>query len=324
MRSSNFWDDRENAQKISEELAHLKEDVQSSGKISKEILELIEFTSYAESDKEIAKEIEERMGALKRAISKEETATFLSRPYDKNNAIVTIYSGAGGVDAQDWAGMLLRMYERYATIKEYGAKILTQSFGEEKGIKEATLEIRGKYAYGYLKKENGVHRLVRISPYSAQKLRHTSFALVEVLPQLPKASERELDIRPEDIEVQTFRSSGPGGQYVNKTESAVRVKHLPTGIVVECQTERLQGTNKEKAMEILRSKIFAKKMSQEREKIEELRGGFISAEWGNQIRSYVLHPYKMVKDHRTGVETSDVDGVLDGELEEFIEAEVKM
>ena len=301
MRSSNFWDDREAAQKISEEVAHLKEDIQSVEKILKEISDLTEFASYTESDKEIAKEFQGRVGALEHAISKEETAAFFSGPYDKNNAIVTIYSGAGGVDAQDWAGMLLRMYERYATIKEYGVKILAQSFGEERGIKEATLEIRGRNAYGYLKNENGVHRLVRISPYSAQKLRHTSFALVEVFPQLPKESERELDIRPEDIEVQTFRSSGPGGQYVNKTESAVRVKHLPTGIVVECQTERLQGTNKEKAMEILRSRIFAKKMKEEKEKIEELRGGFISAEWGNQIRSYVLHPYKMVKDHRTKV-----------------------
>ena len=324
MRSDNFWDDRENAQKTSGEVAHLKEDIQSVEKILKEILELVEFASYAESDKEIAKDLEARARVLERAISKEETAAFLSGPYDKNNAIVTIYSGAGGVDAQDWAGMLTRMYERYAAIKEYDVKILSQSFGEEKGIKEATLEIRGRNAYGYLKNENGVHRLVRISPYSAQKLRHTSFALVEVLPQLPKESEAELDIRPEDIEVQTFRSSGPGGQYVNKTESAVRVKHLPTGIVAECQSERLQGQNKEKAMKLLAAKIFAKKAKEEKETMDKIKGGFISAEWGNQIRSYVLHPYKMVKDHRTGVETSDVDGVLDGELTEFIEAEIKM
>lgn len=274
-------------------------------------------------DAEIAGEVEARLKGLEDAVAGEETKLFFSGRYDKNNAIITIYSGAGGIDAQDWAGMLLRMYERYGESKNYKTTLVSQSLGEEKGIKEATLELEGPYAYGYLKNENGVHRLVRISPYSAQKLRHTSFALVEVLPQLPKESEAELNILPEDLEVKTFRASGPGGQYVNKTESAVRIKHLPTGIVVECQTERLQGINKDRAMKLLYSKLFARRMKEEKDKLEALKGGFISAEWGNQIRSYVLHPYKMVKDHRSGVETSDVDGVLDGELDEFIEAEVK-
>ena len=324
MRSPGFWQDREGAQKVSEELAHLKDSIRSVEKISKEVDELEEFASYAESDKDIGEELEGRISALLRIISKEETAVFLSGPYDRNNAIITIYSGAGGVDAQDWAGILLRMYERYAMIREYKVSLLAQSFGEEGGTKEAILEIEGRYAYGYLKNENGVHRLVRISPYSSQKLRHTSFALVEVLPQLEKGSPDDAEIRPDELEIQTFRSSGPGGQYVNKTESAVRIKHLPTGIVAECQSERLQGQNKGKAMKLLAAKLFARRAKEEKEKMDKIRGGFVSAEWGNQIRSYVLHPYKMVKDHRTGVETSDVDSVLDGDLDMFIEAEVKM
>jgi len=324
MRSPGFWQDREGAQKVSEELAHLKDSIRSVEKISKEVDELEEFASYAESDKDIGEELEGRISALLRIISKEETAVFLSGPYDRNNAIITIYSGAGGRDAQDWAGILLRMYERYAMIREYKVSLLAQSFGEEGGTKEAILEIEGRYAYGYLKNENGVHRLVRISPYSSQKLRHTSFALVEVLPQLEKGSPDDAEIRPDELKIQTFRSSGPGGQYVNKTESAVRIKHLPTGIVAECQSERLQGQNKEKAMKLLAAKLFARRAKEEKEKMDKIRGGFVSAEWGNQIRSYVLHPYKMVKDHRTGVETSDVDSVLDGDLDMFIEAEVKM
>ncbi|MFY9458097.1 MAG: peptide chain release factor 2 [Candidatus Spechtbacterales bacterium] len=324
MRAPEFWSDRENAEKVSGKLARLKEEIQSTDEILKEIAELEEFASYAETDQQIAKELNERINALGRTISKEELATFFSGPYDKNNAVITIYSGAGGQDAQDWAGMLLRMYERYTASRGYKTRLLSQSFGEDRGIKEATLEVEGRYVYGYLKNENGVHRLVRISPYSAQKLRHTSFALVEVLPQLPKQSEAELDIRPEDLEVQTFRSSGPGGQYVNKTESAVRIKHLPTGVVVECQSERLQGQNKEGAMKLLISKLFAKYAKDKKEKLMKIRGGFVPAEWGHQIRSYVLHPYKMVKDHRSEVETSDVEKVLDGDLEEFIKAEVKM
>ncbi len=319
MQSQDFWQDKQNAQKISEEVSDLKGDIENIEKISKEIQDIEEFIDYAESDVKIAKELEGRLGELNSNIKKEEVYLFFSGPYDKNGAIITIYSGAGGLDAQDWAAMLLRMYERYCGDK-YKVAVVAKYLGEEKGIKEATLEINGKYAYGHLKNENGVHRLVRISPFSAQKLRHTSFALVEVLPQLPK---HEIEIKPEDIEVQVFRSSGPGGQYVNKTESAVRVKHLKTGIIAECQSERLQGQNKEKAIKLLASKLFARNMKEEKEKMEKIKGGFISADWGNQIRSYVLHPYKLVKDHRTNFETSDVDSVLDGELGEFIEAELK-
>lgn len=323
MQSADFWKERGRSNKISEELAHLKEEVSSIDSILNEIAELNEFAGYREEDEKIAKELRERIEMLGSAIGKEETKLYFSGRYDRNNAIVTVYSGAGGLDAQDWAGMLLRMYEYYCRDKGYKTTLIAQSFGEEKGIKEATLEVEGEYAYGYLKKENGVHRLVRISPFSAQKLRHTSFALVEILPQLPKGSPEEIEIKPEDIEVQTFRSSGPGGQNVNKRESAVRVKHLRTGISVECQSERLQGENKNTALRLLATKLFARKVREDKQKLAELKGGFVSAEWGSQIRSYVLNPYKLVKDHRTGVETSDVDAVLKGDLNSFIEVEIK-
>lgn len=323
MQEPDFWKDSESARRSSEELSVLKGEVKRSEEIEKKILEIEEFASLAASDEGIAKELEAKIQKLEKNIAAEETVLYFSGLYDANNAIITIYSGAGGLDAQDWAGMLLRMYKRYCEAKGYKYAVISQIIGEEKGIKEATLEVVERYAYGHLKHENGVHRLVRISPFSAQKLRHTSFALVEVLPQLPKGSPEEMEIKPEDLEFQAFRSSGPGGQYVNKTSSAVRLKHLPTGIVVECQSERLQGENRAKALRLLAAKLFARRMKAEKEKLKELKGGFISAEWGNQIRSYVLNPYKMVKDHRTWVETSDVEEVLDGDLDKFIEAEVK-
>jgi peptide chain release factor 2 len=320
MQDPQFWLDKENAKKVSETLARLKEEVEPIANIQEEIFGLTEFAALTDTDEKIAQELSVRMAELERRVSAQELKSFLSGPYDKNNAIITIYAGAGGVDAQDWADMLFRMYERYGVSKGYKVSILAKRAGEEKGIKEATLEIQGRYGYGYLKKENGVHRLVRISPFSAQHLRHTSFALVEVLPQFQGAE--MIEIRPEDIEVQTFRSSGPGGQNVNKRETAVRVTHLKTGIVVECQGERLQGENKAKALLLLQAKLFAQKMREEKEKVEEIRGGFIPAEWGHQIRSYVLHPYKMVKDHRTGFETANPNAVLDGALDEFIEAAI--
>ena len=278
-------------------------------------------------DDSLKSEVEKKLETLKGLIEKQEFKTFLSGKYDKNNAILEIFSGAGGQDSQDWATMLLRMYEKYCATKGFKAIILHQAFGEAGGpegrigTKSVTMEIKGSYVYGFFKKESGVHRLVRISPFNAQKLRHTSFALVNIFPEIEAGIESE--IRPDDLKIDTFRASGPGGQYVNKTESAVRITHIPTGIVVASQTERLQGKNKDNAMKILYAKLHQLKEETHAEKIKEIKGDSVSASWGNQIRSYVLHPYKMVKDLRTQYETSDAEGVLNGKLDEFIEAEIK-
>ncbi len=266
---------------------------------------------------------------MKKEIEKEEIKVFLSGKYDKNNAILQIFAGAGGIDAQDWATILLRMYERYCVTKRFETKILSQSFGEgggpegRIGTKSATLEIKGSYAYGFLRKESGVHRLVRLSPFSAKKLRHTSFTLIEVLPEIGKKEQEKIKIKPEDLKIETFRASGPGGQHVNKRESAIRITHIPTNITVSSQAERLQGLNRNKAMEVLYAKLYQLKETERKKEIREIRGEATSAGWGNQIRSYVLHPYKLVKDLRTNVESSNIEEVLDGNIDQFIEAEIK-
>jgi len=241
--------------------------------------------------------------------------------YDKHNAIVSIYAGAGGIDAQDWAEMLLRMYLRFAKKKDWSAQVLQIKQGKEAGIKSATLVIEKSNAYGCLKQESGVHRLVRLSPFNADNLRHTSFALVEVLPELKEIA--EVKIKPDDLRIETYKASGPGGQYVNKTESAVRITHIPTGIVVACQNQRLQGDNKKTAMKLLYSKLYQYNLKTREQEKSQLRGELTAVEWGSQIRSYVLHPYKMVKDHRTGVKVGNPEAVLDGKLDKFIEGFVQ-
>ena len=294
-------------------------------KLKQELDDLEELSKELEEDV-IKKEIDN----FEKRLAKAEIKVFLSGKYDKGSAILTIYAGAGGQDAQDWATMLLRMYERYCQRKGYQNKILHQSFGEAGGpegrigTKQVSLEIKGNYAFGFLKKEDGVHRLVRLSPFSAKSLRHTSFALVEVLPDISIKDELEHNIKLEEVKVETFRASGPGGQNVNKRETAVRITHLPTGIKVACQVERLQGLNKEKAMKILKAKLYQLRGETQKKEMKEIKGDRDLHSFGNQIRSYVLHPYKMVKDLRTMVEISNVEKVLDGELDELIEAEIKI
>ena len=328
MQKPDFWKDKNRSVEISKEVADLKEEIGKYEYFIKEIKSLEQLTRLAEQDNRLKKEIEESYRRLSSELKKEEIKIFFSGKYDKNDAIMEIYAGAGGLDAQDWATMLLRMYQRYCATKNFRTEIIHQVFGEgvgpegRIGTKSVTLEINGKYAYGFLRREAGVHRLVRQSPFSAKKLRHTSFALVDVLPVF-KQEEQKIEIKPDDLKIEFFRASGPGGQYVNRRETAVRITHLPTKITVSCQSERLQGLNKKKAMEVLRAKLYKLEEKKQEEKLKELKGEKPSAGWGNQIRSYILHPYKLVKDLRTGVETTEVERVLDGNLDEFIFAEIK-
>ncbi|MDP2909619.1 MAG: peptide chain release factor 2 [bacterium] len=320
--------EKENNWKLGQEIADLAEDIESVEDLQKEFQDLGELIGLR--DESLAIEIEEKINSLHEKIEKQETKVFLSGRYDKGNAIMEIFAGAGGADAQDWATMLLRMFSRYCEKKGFGVKIIHQSFGEAGGpegrigTKSAILEIKGKFAYGILRRESGVHRLVRQSPFSGKDLRHTSFALASVIPEISGNEQTEITIRPEDLRVDLFRSSGPGGQNVNKRETAVRVTHIPTGIVVSSQVERSQASNKEKAMKVLFSKLYQLKEEERGKVLKEVRGEQVSASWGNQIRSYVLHPYKLVKDLRTGVEDTDPEKVLDGELDKFVEAEIKI
>ena len=261
---------------------------------------------------------EKELGKIEKKIKLLEKLSRFSGPHDKSGAILNVHSGAGGVDAQDWAMMLLKMYQKFSENRGWTWKVLDQSFGEQHGIKSATLEISGIYAYGYLKSESGVHRLVRISPFSAKGLRHTSFALVEVLPEITSLP-AGVKIEGKDLKIDTFRSSGPGGQHMQKTESAVRITHLPTRLSVSVQSERSQSQNRQKAMQILESRLVQKMEEAKVKKISQLKPELASGiEWGNQIRSYVMNPYKLVKDHRTGVETTQIDNVLEGDLDVFI------
>jgi peptide chain release factor 2 len=282
--------------------------------IKKEVKELKDFKALAKEDTKIQKEIKEKIDIIKEEIKEKKTEARFRGKYDKENTFFSIYAGTGGKDAEDWVKILYRMYQRFLTKKGFQIKEIDKIVGDG-GIKSVTMEVKGKYTFGLLKNENGVHRLVRISPFSAKKLRHTSFALVEVL---PKIKGEKVDIKESDLKIDTFRASGAGGQYVNRRESAVRITHPPTGISVSCQSERLQGENKKIALAILQSKLFNLKEEKEEDIAKKERGELKEAKWGNQIRSYVFQPYQMVKDHRSGVKTSKLNEVLDGELDEFI------
>jgi peptide chain release factor 2 len=297
----------------------LKNEVEGLENIEKKVVELSELTTiFGSATVEEKQQLEKQTEKLQKEFEALEFKSLLGGKYDKNDVILAIRSGAGGVDAQDWSEMLLRMYLRFAEKNGFKTKIIEQSRGVEAGIKSATVEISGAYAYGYLQGEAGVHRLVRLSPFNSDNLRQTSFALAEVMPVIEEI--KEVVINPNDIRVDVFRSSGAGGQSVNTTDSAVRITHIPTGIVVTCQNERSQLQNKEQAMRVLKARIHNLYLEKQQEEKQKLRGEYKSVEWGSQIRSYVLHPYKMVKDHRTKYETSDAEKVLDGNLQEFMEA----
>lgn len=320
---ADFWDDNRKAKEVMKRIDSLKEITGIWEDLENRIDDLDEITKFIneKKDKGILKETKERLKKLEKEFLRYEFQALLSGKYDEANAIIAIHSGAGGIDAQDWSEMLLRMYLRYCEKHKYKTKIIHESRGDEAGIKSATFIAAGSFAYGHLKNEAGVHRLVRLSPFNSDNLRQTSFALVEVLPEI--ISDDEIKIEDDDLKIDTFRSSGAGGQSVNKTDSAVRITYLPTKTVVACQNERSQAQNKEQAMKVLKSKLY--KLQEEKEEAEKkkLRGNYALAEWGNQIRSYVLHPYKLVKDHRTNVETSEAEKVLDGDLDLFIEARLK-
>ena len=314
MQAPDFWQDHERAGRLAKELNDLKEEFEFWNSAENELNGYLEMDDTA-----IGEKSGDARGFIKR-FNKAYARIFLSGKYDRGNAVLYVYAGAGGVDAQDWASMLVAMYRKYVQKNDWSFNLLDQSDGEQGGTKTAVVEISGKNAYGYLRGEAGVHRLVRVSPFSSKKLRHTSFALVDVLPEMEDV---KIEIDSKDLRIDTFRSSGPGGQNVNKLETAVRITHLPTGVVVAVQSERSQAQNKEKAMNLLASKL-AKLM--EDTKVKELsdlsKATMTEIEWGSQIRSYVLNPYKLVKDHRTGAEHHNPEAVLDGELEDFIEAEI--
>lgn len=315
-----FWDDNEKAQKVISELNTYQSKVNGYDEIlsliedASDLIELMEleddFSSY-EDFKEMVLEIEKKTAAFK-------LDTLLNGEFDSHNAILSIHAGAGGTEAQDWAGMLLRMYTRYAESKGYKIETLDIQKEEEAGIKSATLKIMGNNAYGYLKGEKGVHRLVRISPFDSNKRRHTSFSSLDIFPELDE--DVEIEINESDLKVDTYRSSGAGGQHVNTTDSAVRITHIPTGIVVQCQNERSQIQNREQAMNMLKAKLITLAEEEKKEKIEDLQGNYSQIAWGSQIRSYVFQPYTMVKDHRTNFEVGDVNRVMDGDLDPFINA----
>jgi len=321
MAAPDFWQDQKEAVKVSQLAENLNKEINVFEKISSEIKDLEELAVLAETeleDKKLEAELEKKYEDLNKEIAELDFLALFSEKYDIDSALLAIHSGTGGIDAQDWAEMLDRMYLRFAEQKKFKVEVLDLNYGQEAGIKSAMLRISGDYAYGYLKSENGVHRLLRNSPFNADGLRQTSFALVEVIPELP--DDESIVIKDEDIRIDVFRSSGPGGQSVNTTDSAVRIVHLPTGITISAQSERSQHQNKENALKILKAKLTALAISEREGEERKLKGELTKAEWGRQIRSYFMYGNRLVKDHRTDFETSDVDSVLDGNLGGFIEA----
>ena len=312
-----FWNDSTAAQKVMKTLSNLRDEVGGWEKIKRQIQDLTDLVLLG--DESLRADLEIEISKLEAELEKRSFAAMLSGPFDHDDAILAIHAGAGGTDSQDWAEMLQRMYLRWIESRGFTAEILDTTPGEEAGIKSVTIAVSGQYAFGYMRSEKGVHRLVRLSPFDAAHRRHTSFALVEVLPQVTM-EEADIEINPGDVKMDVFRSSGAGGQNVQKNATAVRLTHLPTGIVVTCQNERSQSQNREFAMRILRARLLELKQAEREEERAVLRGEYTKAEWGSQIRSYVLHPYQMVKDHRTDHETGNTQAVLDGELDEFMES----
>lgn len=315
-----FWDDLENSQKVLQKTKGLKTKVERYERLTADLddLRTLNELGMEEDDADIVPEIQEGLEDIKARYEKLRLETLLTQPYDKNNAILTLHAGAGGTEAQDWVQMLLRMYTRWAEEHDYTVKTLDYLDGDEAGIKSVTINIIGENAYGYLRSEKGVHRLVRISPFDASGRRHTSFASCDVMPELD--DEIKVDINPDDLRIDTYRASGAGGQHINKTDSAIRITHIPTGVVVSCQTERSQFQNKDTAMKMLKAKLLELKEREQKDKIEDLKGIQMDIAWGSQIRSYVFCPYTLVKDHRTNYEMGDVNAVMDGNLDNFIDA----
>ncbi len=323
MSSPEFWSDQKRAQELSSERNRIEGDLSKFKEAEEKIEEaevLIEMAEE-EGDNSLLEEAQSLLRKVSRSLEEMETRKVLSGEFDRNNAIITLHAGAGGTESCDWAQMLMRMYVRWAEKKGFSVEIIDFQENEEAGIKSATLLIKGEYAYGLLRGEHGTHRLVRISPFDSNARRHTSFCGVIVVPEIEE--EIDIEIKEEDLRIDTYRASGAGGQHVNKTDSAVRITHLPTGIVVTCQSERSQIQNRQRAMKILKARLYELERQKREEKIAQARGEHKSIAWGNQIRSYIFHPYKLVKDLRTGVETSNVEAVMDGEIDLFIEAYLK-
>ncbi|MCY9591678.1 peptide chain release factor 2 [Paenibacillus chitinolyticus] len=324
MAAPDFWDDNEKAQKIIGELNAIKSVVDQFQALNNEYEDLDVMAQLAdeENDEDMAAELADGLKGVLRKLEDFQLQLLLNQPYDRLNAILELHPGAGGTESQDWAEMLLRMYRRWAEKRDFKVEVLDYLPGDEAGVKSVTLLIKGHNAYGYLKAEKGVHRLVRISPFDASGRRHTSFVSCDVVPEIE--DDVEVDIRTEDLKIDTYRASGAGGQHINTTDSAVRITHLPTGVVVTCQTERSQIKNRERAMKHLRSKLYEKKIEEQEKHLAEIRGEQSDIAWGSQIRSYVFHPYSMVKDHRTTEETGNVGAVMDGDLDPFIDAYLRL